>query len=113
MLVLVTAPRGMASSTEIAGELDLHPVVVRRLLGRLRETGLVESRSGREGGWAIARDPATIRISEIHRALTTERAQAGTALEQLLAVADAAYVDALGRVTLADLAREDPSPAHL
>jgi len=112
LLVMVTAPRGMASSAEIAGELGMHPVVIRRLLGRLRDTGLVESRSGREGGWALAKDPATTRISEIHDALTSERAAAETALDELIAVAGAAYVEALKRATLADLARGASRPAH-
>ena len=113
LLVLVRAPRAMASSAEIAGELGTHPVVIRRLLGRLRGTGLVESRSGREGGWAIAKDPATIRISDIHDALTGERATPETALEEVIAKADAAYVEALEQVTLADLARgAHPLRAH-
>lgn len=45
-MVLAEAPRGMATSTEIAGELGVHPVEVRRLLGVLRPEGIVESRRG-------------------------------------------------------------------
>jgi len=46
----------MATSTEIGDHLDLNPVVIRRLLGVLRSEGIVESRSGPKGGWAVARD---------------------------------------------------------
>ena len=50
LIFLAGAPRGMATSTEIADILDVHPVAVRRLLGVLRAEGIVESRSGPKGG---------------------------------------------------------------
>src|SRR5688500_14990236 len=56
LVFLAEAPRGMATSTEIGDHLDLNPVVIRRLLGVLRSEGIVESRSGPKGGWAVARD---------------------------------------------------------
>jgi DNA-binding IscR family transcriptional regulator len=50
LIFLADAPRGIATSTEIADVLDVHPVAVRRLLGVLRADGIVESRSGLKGG---------------------------------------------------------------
>ncbi|MGH2444555.1 MAG: Rrf2 family transcriptional regulator [Candidatus Limnocylindria bacterium] len=67
LIVLAEAPRGMATSSEIADHLEVHPVVVRRLLATLRSEGIAESRSGPTGGWAIARDPATITLGALHR----------------------------------------------
>ena len=66
LLVLVEAPRGMATSAEVAEAIGSHPVVVRRLLGQLRLSGLVESRPGPTGGWAIAKDPSKIRVGDLH-----------------------------------------------
>lgn len=87
--VLATSPRGMATSAEIADAIGSHPVVVRRLLGSLRSSGLVESRSGPRGGWAIAKDPATILLGDVHRALTDEADAPASALDELLTAADA------------------------
>jgi len=42
---------GAASSETIGALLDTNPVVVRRLLGRLKEAGLVQSDRGPGGGW--------------------------------------------------------------
>jgi DNA-binding IscR family transcriptional regulator len=94
----------MATSAEVAEATASHPVVVRRLLGRLRSDGLVESRSGPHGGWAIAKDPALTRIGDVHRALADAQHPAGSALQELLAAAEDAFVEQLDRVTLADLA---------
>jgi DNA-binding IscR family transcriptional regulator len=73
-------------------------------------SGLVEARIGREGGWAIAKDPSKTRISEILQALSEG---GGTppesALDELLASSNTAYLARLSAVTLAGLA-EPPSP---
>ena len=98
----------MATSTEVAEAIGSHPVVVRRLLGGLRWSGLVESRSGPTGGWAIAKDPSTIRVGDVARALSNERATPTSRLNELLDGAEDAYLARLDQVTLADLAEWDP-----
>jgi DNA-binding IscR family transcriptional regulator len=113
LLVLVEAPRGMATSAEIGEAIGSHPVVVRRLLGSLRMSGLVEARVGREGGWAIAKDPAKIRVSDVWLALSEPTGRSDSALEVLLAAADAAYLAKLSTVSLADLAERDTQRPHL
>lgn len=112
LLVLIESPRGMATSTEVGEVIGLHPVVVRRLLGALRTSGLVEARTGRAGGWAIAKDPSKIRISEILQVLSEgDDEPPESALDELLAAANAAYLARLSAVTLADLAdRPTPRP---
>ena len=96
----------MATSTEIADQLDLNPVVIRRLLGVLRSEGIVESRSGPKGGWAIARDSSTIMLGRIHRILAGEpKVFTPAALDEALLAAEEAYVRQLDAVTLADVAR--------
>lgn len=104
LLVLADAPRGMATSTEIADQLDVHAVEVRRLLGVLRSEGIVESRRGPRGGWAIARDPATIKLGRVYRLLVGEADVVTPArLDEALQRADTAYLAELDRITLADL----------
>ena len=105
LIFLAGAPRGMATSTEIADILDVHPVAVRRLLGVLRAEGIVESRSGPKGGWAIARDPARISLAAVYRALAGEEPHvvSPAALDEAMVAADAAYVAQLEPVTVASL----------
>jgi DNA-binding IscR family transcriptional regulator len=107
-LVLIAGAReGILSSERLAQQLGTHPVVLRRLLGPLRATGHLEARSGPGGGWAIARDPADLRLGDLYRALGLgEGRPRRSRLDRLLADADAAYLAVLDRSTLADLLRE-------
>jgi DNA-binding IscR family transcriptional regulator len=94
----------MATSTELADQLDAHPVVLRRLLGVMRSEGIVESRSGPKGGWAIARDPATITLGRVSRLLGGEAEVVTPAgLDEALIRAEEAYATSLDEVTLASL----------
>lgn len=103
LAALAGAPRGMATSAELAERVGVHPVVVRRALAPLRTDGYVESRGGREGGWALARDPATVSLAELVR--PRPAGSAGNALASVLAEAEAAYRQRLERATLAEVAR--------
>jgi DNA-binding IscR family transcriptional regulator len=104
-LVLIGGAReGIVSSERLAEQLGTHPVVLRRLLGPLRMTGHLEARSGPGGGWAIARDPAEIRVGDLFRALGLGEGRPGRSrLDQILTDAGAAYLAVLDRWTLADL----------
>lgn len=106
--MLITGAReGILSSERLAQQLGTHPVVLRRLLGPLRSTGHLEARSGPGGGWAIARDPAELRLGDLYLALGLgEGRPKQSGLDRLLAEADAAYLAVLDRSTLADLFRE-------
>lgn len=102
--MLLDSPRGMATSAEMAAVLDINAVVVRRLLGALRSEGIVESRSGPKGGWAIAQDPAKITLARIYRAIAPEPdVVSPIALDDVLQRAEAAYMTELENVTLKDL----------
>ncbi len=59
----------VATSEQIANSVNTHPVVIRRLLGRLREAGLVESRRGAGAGWQLRRAPETISLAEVYQAV--------------------------------------------
>ena len=53
------------SSEELAQSANVNPVHVRRVLGPLRDAGLVSSRPGPRGGWGLARPAAQIAVAEV------------------------------------------------
>ena len=55
-------PDRMRKSADIAAHAGTNPVVVRRVLGSLREAGLLVSESGHAGGWRLARAPQEITL---------------------------------------------------
>lgn len=62
-------PERLRSSTDIADHANTNPVVVRRVLGRLREAGLLMSEKGKSGGWRLARAPGSITLADVYLAL--------------------------------------------
>lgn len=56
-------------SEDIAGHNCTNSVVVRRVLGQLREAGIVVSARGHAGGWRLARSADDITIAAVYRAL--------------------------------------------
>ncbi|MEM6385619.1 MAG: Rrf2 family transcriptional regulator [Pseudomonadota bacterium] len=62
-------PARVRTSADIADHAGTNPVVVRRVLGRLREAGLLLSEKGHAGGWRLARQPETITLADVYVAL--------------------------------------------
>lgn len=62
-------PDGTQTSAQIADHAGTNPVVVRRVLGRLREAGLLVSEKGHAGGWRLARAPGQITLADVYLAL--------------------------------------------
>jgi Rrf2 family protein len=62
-------PEQLQTSADIAAHAGTNPVVVRRVLGRLRQAGLLTSEKGHAGGWKLARAPQTITLADIYLAL--------------------------------------------
>jgi Rrf2 family protein len=60
------------SSEEMAGSTNANPVHVRRVLGGLREAGLVASRPGVGGGWTITADPKATTLADVWRVVHGE-----------------------------------------
>lgn len=57
------------TSDRLATIMKTNPVVVRRLMGGLRDLDLVASEKGHGGGWTIARDLTDVTLSDIYRAV--------------------------------------------
>ncbi|MEL6508686.1 MAG: Rrf2 family transcriptional regulator [Pseudomonadota bacterium] len=62
-------PERMQTSSDIADHAGTNPVVVRRVLGKLRNAGLLASEKGHAGGWRLARSPHDITLADVYLAL--------------------------------------------
>lgn len=62
-------PDRVRTSAEIADHAGTNPVVVRRVLGKLREAGLLSSEKGHAGGWQLAKAAETITLADVYLAL--------------------------------------------
>ena len=114
------APQARAvSSEELALSANVNPVHVRRVLGPLREAGLVLSRPGPRGGWGLGRPAAEITVAQVwdlvqgHEPVLglhgpNPACPVGRSIQQSLTDLDALARQAvraeLDRVTVADLA---------
>ena len=60
---------GQLTSDTIAGSVNTNPVVIRRILGKLRDARLVVVHSGVNGGARLARPASKINLLEVYRAV--------------------------------------------
>jgi Rrf2 family protein len=67
---LAGAPSGTpVTSDELSESTNVTPVYVRRVMGPLREAGLVSSRPGASGGWELSAAPEEINLADVWRLL--------------------------------------------
>jgi Rrf2 family protein len=57
------------TSAEIADHAGTNPVVVRRVVGKLRAAGLLTSERGHSGGWRLVRDIQQSTLADVYAAL--------------------------------------------
>lgn len=62
-------PDRVRTSADIADHAGTNPVVVRRVLGKLREAGLLNSEKGHAGGWKLAKSAESITLADVYLAL--------------------------------------------
>jgi len=107
------------TSEFIAGSVNTNPVVIRRLLARLRMAGLLHSQGGPGGGWQLLKDPEQITLREVlaavdgaelfplHSAVPNPQCPIGKSIQAILAgpfrSAQEALERDLDRTTLAAL----------
>jgi DNA-binding IscR family transcriptional regulator len=60
---------GPSTSEALAAAMQTNPVVLRRLMGGLREAGFVASAKGHGGGWVLSCDLSRITLGDVYQAL--------------------------------------------
>ncbi|GAA1947863.1 Rrf2 family transcriptional regulator [Amycolatopsis minnesotensis] len=110
------------TSAEIADSLASNPVLVRRILGSLRDADLVWATEGRGGGWSLARAPHEITLHDAYTAVEegpilsrhahppSDACEVGRHMQNLLETefrdAEQAMEERLGRTTIAHLVQQ-------
>jgi Rrf2 family protein len=116
---------GMVTGEQVAQAQGIPLNFLENILRDLRRAGIVESRRGQSGGYALARPPADVSVADVIRAVEGPLANVrGVAPEDLDYTGSAARLrdvwialranvrGVLEQVTLADLARGE-LPAHV
>jgi Rrf2 family protein len=67
LTLLAGSAPALLSSEDMAGSAGSNAVHVRRVLGGLREAGLVSSRPGVGGGWQLTGDPEATTLADVWR----------------------------------------------
>lgn len=70
---LAVAKDGKLTSPELAESIRTNPIVVRRLVAKLVEKGLVKSFRGKSGGLELGRAASEISLRDIYEASTDKR----------------------------------------
>lgn len=111
-----------ATSEWLARAMQTNPVVIRRLMGGLRDAGFVASAKGHGGGWVLSCRLEDITLRDVHEAVGAPELLAvghreespGCLVEQAVnaalatayEAAEALLLERLGTVTLAVLSRD-------
>ncbi|MBZ9715440.1 Rrf2 family transcriptional regulator [Deinococcus multiflagellatus] len=122
ILLHMAQHQGPLTSEMLAKAMDTNPVVVRRIMGRLRDKGYVRSEKGHGGGWTLGCDLTAVTLRDIYTALGCpsllaigNRTEApgclveqavNAALNQAFRDAEALLLARLGEVTLATLSAD-------
>jgi Rrf2 family protein len=118
MVLLAAEPDGLQTSEDVAGKLNINPVVIRRVFSLLHQASLLESQKGPHGGSKLARSAKAITLADIYKALDggdlfhtaslggAQTSKVGGALKKVFESAEAALRDELGKTTLNELAKK-------
>jgi Rrf2 family protein len=69
LTMLAALPSELQNSEAMAASAGSNPVHVRRVLGRLRNAGMVSSRPGPHGGWRLLHSPEETTLADVWRAM--------------------------------------------
>jgi len=111
------------TSERIAASVNTHPVVVRRIVGALRNAGMVTVQPGVGGGAQLARHPGEITLLDVYRAVEDDEGlfslhpqqprrecsiggNIQAVLQGVFCRAKVAMEEVLERVTVEDVGRE-------
>ncbi|MBL0743570.1 RrF2 family transcriptional regulator [Chryseolinea lacunae] len=112
----------LLTSEVIAGSININPVLVRKEISNLKKHGLVESKEGKTGGYALAKPARQILLSDVYTAVrqvpllgSTRNSpnpacvvgkQINKHLDTLYTEAEDALLKKLGKSTLADFSKK-------
>lgn len=121
VLLHMTNNKGPLTSEELALCLHTNPVVVRRVLASLRDSGYVASVKGHGGGWSIDCDLSRVTLLDIYHSIGSPtifamgnrsdqtkclvEAVVNQALDEAFREAEMLLINRLGEVSLAVLAQ--------
>jgi Rrf2 family protein len=118
LALLASEPDVLQTSDDVAGRLNINPVVIRRVFSLLHRAGLVESHKGPHGGSRLARPARAITLADIYSALDggelfhtvpfsgPQTSKVGNALDRAFRNAEAALREELTRTSLSQLVRK-------
>ncbi|MBV1858119.1 MAG: Rrf2 family transcriptional regulator [Nannocystaceae bacterium] len=69
LLLHLDRSAGPLTSEALAGVMDTNPVVIRRMLGGIRDAGYVRSQKGHGGGWTLVCALSEVTLRDIYDAL--------------------------------------------
>lgn len=69
VLLHMSQQEGPVTSEVLARAMTTNPVVIRRIMGGLRDQGYVQSEKGHGGGWTLACDLSKVTLRDIYNAL--------------------------------------------
>lgn len=118
-VVLERTEKHLVNSTELGESIGTNPVVVRRIVGRLKEFGLIKVKQGIGGGYFLGRPAASITLWDIYLAMkkdnpfrckignVEDKVSAGLpeALEETFAKAEYALKTPLAAVTVKQISQ--------
>lgn len=72
LTLLGMAGSELLSSEYIAGSVNTNPALIRKELSNLREFGLIISREGKGGGYALSKPAELIKLSDVYQSVKKE-----------------------------------------
>lgn len=66
---MAAEPDKSRTSSQIAEQHSTHPAFVRRVLGLMKDGGILRSEKGHAGGWSLARPADEITLADVYTAL--------------------------------------------
>lgn len=122
LLLHLADRKAPVTSEALSGAMATNPVVIRRMIGGLRDLGLVQAKKGHNGGWVLGRDLSRISLKDVYDALGSPTLLAlshrtdspdclvekavNAALGDAFEEAEAALLARFGEVTLSVLQRD-------
>ncbi|WP_316159096.1 MULTISPECIES: Rrf2 family transcriptional regulator [unclassified Bradyrhizobium] len=122
VLLHMAEHEGPVTSEALAAMMQTNPVVIRRIMAGLRDSGYVRSEKGHGGGWTLACDLATVTLRDVydslgrpslfaigHRSETPDclvEQAVNAALDTSIRAAEALLLARLGAITLASLSAD-------